>query len=62
MKLPKKAIPVLNFRHGDTWYQITVEGDKYVLYRQESEKDYTMLGTGNNPTKLENKVYDGKVK
>lgn len=62
MKLPKKSAPVLKFKHGETWYQITTEGDKYVLYRQDSEKDYTMLGTGNNPVKLENRVYDGKVK
>ena len=62
MKLPKKSRKLLHFLHKETWYQITEEGDKYVLYRCESVNDYTMLGTGNSPTKLEDKVYDGKYK
>jgi hypothetical protein len=61
MKLPKKARKLLYFKHNDMWYQITEEGDKFYLYRCESEKDYTQLGSGNSPVKLEYKVYDGKL-
>ncbi len=61
MKLPKKAVQVLHFRHGEKWYKITQDGDKYNLYKCEDENDYSFLGTGNSPVKLENKVYDGKL-
>lgn len=61
MNLPKKSTKVLCFKHNDTWYQITSEGEIYVVYRCE-EDGYTLLGTGNSPVKLENKVYDGKLK
>ena len=63
MKLPKKARKLLHFRHKDTWYQITEEVDKYILYRCESETDYTQLATSkDSPVRLEQKVYDGKIK
>lgn len=62
MKLPKKAIKVLHFRYGEIWYQITYDGDKYALYRCEEKNDYTYLSTSNNPQKLEEKVYDGRIK
>lgn len=63
MKLPKKASKLLRFNKGPLWYQITQEGEnKFVLYRCESDEEYTSLATGNNPPKLENKVRDGKIK
>ena len=62
MKLPKNVIPVLTFKHNDTWYKIVLNRDIYIMYRMENENDYTQIATGNNPQKLEYKVYDGKVK
>ena len=63
MKLPKNSKKVLKFKHNDGWYQIVQDKDKYILYRcGENASDYTMLGTGNNPKKLEDRVYDGKLK
>ena len=62
MKIPKKATRLLKFKHGDQWYRITQEGEKYCLYRCDTDIDHTLLGTGNLPTKLENKVYEGKYK
>ena len=62
MKLPKKSVKLLHFKHEETWYQITQDGDKYNLYRCEDKNDYTHLGVGNSPVKLEYKVYDGKIK
>jgi hypothetical protein len=34
--------------------------DKFILFKKNGENDYTQLGTGSNPTKLEDKVYEGK--
>lgn len=63
MKLPKKATKLLKFRHGDVWYQITEENEKYILYRCESETEYTQLATSkDSPVRLEQKVYEGKIK
>lgn len=63
MKLPKKARRLLHFRHKDIWYQITEEGEKYLLYRcGDTSSDYEMLGSGNSPIKLEERVYSGKIK
>lgn len=70
MKLPKKAQRLLHFKHKNTWYQITKDGEKYFLYRCESpdteqwwvKNDFTLLASGNSQSKLEQKVYDGKVK
>lgn len=62
MKIPSHYKPTLTFRHGETWYKIVLNKDIYFLYRQESENDYTQIGTGNNPQKLEYRVYDGKLK
>lgn len=63
MKLPKNCKRVLHFRHKDTWYRIVEDKDKYILYRcGETESDYEMLGTGNTPPKLEERVYSGKLK
>ena len=63
MKLPKTSRKVLLFKNNDDWYQIVQDKDKYILYRcGDSASDYTMLGTGNNPKKLEDRVCDGKLK
>lgn len=63
MKLPKKAIKLLYFKHKDTWYQITEENEKYILYRCEPNNDYTQLATSkDSPVRLEHKVYEGKIK
>ena len=70
MKLPKKAVRILHFKHNDTWYQITEEGDKYALYRCESpdtekwweKKEFALLATGKSLPKLEERVYEGKYK
>ena len=62
MKLPKSSNKVLLFKVDDKWYQIVYDKDKYILYRcGVDESDYVMLGTGNNPKKLEDKVYEGKL-
>jgi hypothetical protein len=61
MRLPKKSKRLLKFKHNNTWYQITDEVDKFALYRCESDTDYTYLGSGNSPVKLETRVYDGKL-
>lgn len=60
MKLPKNCTEVLLFRHNDCWYQIVEDRDKFILFKKNGENDYTQLGTGSNPVKLEEKVYDGK--
>ena len=47
----------------DTWYKITYKNNDismYYLYRVLSDNDFEQLGTGNNPKKLEDKVYAGK--
>lgn len=66
MRLPKNQTKVLNFKHNDIWYQITstnVGGAlTYTIYRQEDKNDYEKLATGQNPQKLEFKVYEGKLK
>ena len=63
MKLPRNSQKVLLFRHYDSWYQIVLDKDKYILYRcGKTSSDYEQLGTGNSPTKLEEKVYAGKLK
>lgn len=62
MKIPKHYQPVLTFRHGEQWYKIVLNKDIYFLYRQEAEDDFTQISTGNNPQKLEHRVYDGKLK
>ena len=62
MKIPKHYQPLLTFKHENTWYKIVLNRDIYMLYRQESENDFTQIGTGNNPQKLEKRVYDGKLK
>jgi hypothetical protein len=63
MKLPKTSKKVLHFKFGDEWYQIVQDKDKYLLYSCGiNESDYTMLATGNNPVKLEDKIYSGKLK
>ena len=63
MRIPKKARRLLRFKHNETWYKIVQDNDKYVLYRcGETESDYEMLGTASVPTKLEERVYSGKVK
>lgn len=63
MKLPKNCKQVLHFRHKDIWYRIVEDNDKYILYRcGDTESDYEMLGTGNTPPKLEERVYSGKLK
>ena len=63
MKLPKNCRRVLHFKHKDTWYRIVEDKDKYILYRcGKTESDYEMLGTGNTPPKLEERVYSGKLK
>ena len=63
MKLPRTSIKVLHFKHNDTWYQIVQDKDKYILYRcGVTESDYEMLGTGNTPPKLEERVYSGNLK
>jgi hypothetical protein len=63
MKLPRNSKKVLHFNHGKIWYRIVQDKDKYILYRcGETESDYEMLGTGNTPPKLEERVYSGKVK
>lgn len=60
MKLPKNCTKALLFKHNDSWYQIVWDRDKYILFKKNGENDYTQLGTGSNPTKLEDKVYGGK--
>lgn len=63
MKLPKSCKRVLHFRHKNIWYRIVEDNDKYILYRcGDTESDYEMLGTGNTPCKLEERVYSGKLK
>ena len=60
MKLPRNSQKVLLFRHNSIWYQIVLDKDKYILYRcGETSSDYEQLGTGNSPTKLEERVYAG---
>ena len=63
MKLPRNSQKVLLFKNKDLWYQIVQDKDKYILYRcGETSSDYDQLGTGNSPTKLEERVYAGKLK
>lgn len=63
MCIPKKHTIYLTFLHEDVWYVVSaVETDRsvYHLYKKLSETDYEFLGTGNSPSKLEEKVYNGK--
>lgn len=53
------------FLHNDTWYKITAqESDRsvYHLYKEVLPDDYEFIGTGNSPSKLEDKVRGGKYK
>ena len=60
----------VKFCHNDVWYQIVRVGEKYSLYRVDVNvsrwttkgNDYTLLGSGVNPIKLQEKVYEGKLK
>lgn len=65
MKIPRNQTKVLNFKHNDTWYQITSSSSngstQYVIYRQLDKNEYEKLATGQNPQKLEFKVYEGKL-
>lgn len=57
MKLPKGSTPVLLFKHKEQWYQIVSRNDKYELYIVIGEGNYEFIASGNNPQKLENKIY-----
>lgn len=65
MIIPKKHIHYLTFLHNGIWYKITAnpnDRNVYSLYKPVSGTDYELLGTGNSPLKLEEKVYAGKYK
>lgn len=63
MKIPKKHTTYLTFLHMNEWYVITAvptDRNVYHLYRLISGTEVEFLGTGNSPTKLEDRVYSGK--
>lgn len=63
MKLPREHRAVLTFKHKDDWYKIIYHKDRYELYKViDMDKDFELIATGNNPKKLEDKVYSGKLK
>ena len=47
MKIPRNQTRVLNFKHNDTWYQITSSfsngSTQYVIYRQLDKNEYEKL-------------------
>ena len=65
MRIPKNQTKLLNFKHKEIWYQITsttTNGTtQYIIYRQVDKNEYEKLATGQNPQKLEQRVYDGKL-
>lgn len=66
MKIPEKYFHFLTFKateESDTWYKIVGlfnDRSTYYLYKQIDDNDFELLGTSNSPTKLEDKVYEGK--
>jgi hypothetical protein len=62
MKLPKGSTSSIYFDCKGVWYQIIQSKDKYILYRKESNGEFTQIGTGNHPLKLETRVREGKLK
>ena len=63
MKLPKASQKLLRFQYDGIWYQIVRNGDKYFIYRcGDTINDYEQIGSGSDPSKLEEKVYSGKLR
>lgn len=65
MKLPSKHKIWLTFKNNDITYILSCpEYDRsvYTLFRVEREDDYIQLATGQDPQRLEEKVYQGKYR
>ena len=66
MRIPEKYFHFLTFKRSediDTWYKIVGlfnDRSTYYLYKQIDNNNFELLGTSNNPLKLEEKVYEGK--
>ena len=63
MIIPKKHFHYLTFLHNGIWYKVTgllTDRSIYHLYKEVGKNDFEFLGTGNNPTKLEDKVRYGR--
>ena len=66
MKIPEKYFHFLTFKQSedtDIWYKIVGlfnDRSTYYLYKQIDNNNFELLGTSNNPLKLEEKVYEGK--
>ena len=63
MCIPKKHTVYLTFLHEGVWYKVSAspqDRSVYHLYKVLSNGTVELLGKGNSPSKLEEKVYSGK--